>query len=521
MCLAFLGVIGIQDTFAQGNNGGIINRPPEGTKQLYSRNSEGFYYDWGYRVYGEREGGISIIDGEDGYVYIHNAVTGIATTTYLKGVKEGNQIIVALPQLVYQEQDVETGEMLYFEAAILDNTSSVTSQYNYRKSDDSQIIYSIGADGTLSFNLGIDEEDNQYPSKIFGLVTTTGIFYVGDVSQTLTPVDYAPVTPPSDLELTEWVLIDDGTGDDHTVSLGFDGNDVYLYNFDNIYAPRSWIKGTIEGDVVTFPTEQFLGEYNGYFYWYLASDYYETQETYSFVPIEAVVFEYNREKMMMTTTEYASMVANPRKEKIGLDYPEFMWYESPVVKMRSEIPSSYQPQNPRFIGYVDYYQYLGYNYCEFGIYPLSIDYDVLNWDNLYFHLYINGVAQEVLQSEGDFDFPFNFFGETEEYIAIQSFGGNVGLFLMMDGLETIGIELFNVGPDDEIYYSDIVTYNVETGEVTAGEPGSVDSLYSGEPVVTEYYDLSGHKLKNPQSGLVIERQRFSDGSVKSRKLIMR
>ena len=519
-CLGLLGLFGIQDINAQENGGSIINNAPDGTKQLYSRDSEGFYFDWGNRTYGEREGGISIINGEDGSIYIHNPISGFATGSYLKGVREGNQIKIELPQLLYREQDVETGEMLYFEAAILENNSPNASVFNYSKSEDTELIYTIGEDGTISFDFKT-EEDNQYPSKIFGLITTTGVFYAGDRSQTLTPVDYATVTPPENLELTDWFLIDWGTGDDHNVSIGFDGNDVYLYNFDNIYARRSWIKGTIDGDVISFPTEQFLGEYNGYFYWYLAADFYETSNTYYFDPITSIDFEYNREKMMMTTPEHASMVANPRKENIGLDYPEFMWYEKPVIKQMSDTPTSYMPQDPRFLGFVSYYQYLGYNYCEFGIYPLSVDYDILDTKNLYFHLYLNGVAEEVFQSEGNFNFPFNYFGESPGSLLIQSFGGNVGLFLMMDGLETIGIQLVNIGPDDEIYATDIVTYNIETGKVTEGETESVEVLYSGDVVSTEYYDLSGNKLSGPKSGIVIQRQCYSDGTIKTRKLIFK
>lgn len=520
-CLGLLGVIGIQDLSAQENGGSIIKNAPEGSKQLYSRNSVGFYYDWGSRTYGEREGGISIIDGEDGFTYIHNPLTGWATDTYIKGVREGDKIKVELPQLIYQDRDVESGQMLYFQVAILENYSNNASSFDYRLSNETELIYTLGEDGTLSFDFGIEGEEGRYPSKILGMITTDGVFYVGDASQALTPVNYALVTPPEGLETTNWELIDSGSGDNHTVSMGFDGNDVYLYNFDNIYARHSWIKGTIDGDIITFPTQQFLGEFNGYFYWYLAADFYETQDSYSFEPKASVDFEYNMEKMMMTSPEHASMVANPRKGEIGLDYPEFMWYEKTVIKMITEIPSSYMPLAPRFIGFVDYFQYLGYNYCEFGIYPYSVDYDLLNTENLYFHLYLNGVAEEVFQSEGNFDFPFSFFGENPGSMVVQSFGGNVGLFLMMDGLETIGIELVNYGPNDEIYTSDIVTYNIETGEVTVGNTESVEELYVGDVVDTEYYDISGHKLIHPRSGLVIRRQRYSNGAIMTKKLMLK
>ena len=326
VCLILLSIIGIQNLGAQENGGNIINNAPEGTKQLYSRNSLGFYYDWGNREFGQREGGISIIEGDDGFTYIHNPVVGWATDTYIKGVREGSKIKVDLPQLIFSDRDLETGQLIHYNAAILENVSNTSSSFNYQLSDETELIFTISEDGTLSFDLDAEEKNTGFPSKLLGMITTEGVFCVGDVSQTLTPVDYTPVTPPEGLETSNWEIFDFGTGDNHTVSMGFDGNDVYLYNFDNIYAPRTWIKGTIEGDIISFPTQQFLGEINGYFYWYLAADFYETPDTYYFEPKASIDFEFNREKLMMVTPEYASMVANPRKEKIGLDYPEFMWY---------------------------------------------------------------------------------------------------------------------------------------------------------------------------------------------------
>lgn len=519
-CLALLGLLGSQGLNAQDQNESIINKAPEGTILLYSRDSEGFYYDWGNRTYGTREGGISIIDGTDGFTYIHNPITGWATNTYIKGIREGNQVKVTLPQRIYQDRDVENNKMIYFNAAILDNVSGNAGTFDYRVSEQTELVYNIAEDGSLSFDFGNDE-DTQYPSKVLGMISTEGIFYVGDVSQVLTPVDYDSAAPPEGLQTENWEIFDSATADNHTVNIGFEGNDVFLYNFDNIYAPRTWIKGTIDGDVISFPTEQFLGEFNGYFYWYLASNFYETQDSFSFEPIASVDFTIDREKMIMRAPEHSSMVANPRKSEIGLDYPEFMWYEDPVIKMMTEIPSSYIPQNPTFIAFVDYYQYLGYNYCEFRVNPLSVDYDLLNTEDIYFHIYLNGVAEEFFQSEGDFDFPFSYFGENPGSMIVQSFGGNVGMFLFMDGLDTIGIETVYYAPNDEIYTTDIITYNIETGEVTSGDPEGVESLYTGDVVATEYFDISGHKLQQPQKGLVIQRQRYSDGRIKSRKLMLR
>ena len=47
------------------------------------------------------------------------------------------------------------------------------------------------------------------------------------------------------------------------VNVAVDGNDVYFQNF-STYLPEAWVKGTKEGNLVTFPAMQYMGEYGSY-----------------------------------------------------------------------------------------------------------------------------------------------------------------------------------------------------------------------------------------------------------------
>lgn len=73
--------------------------------------------------------------------------------------------------------------------------------------------------------------------------------------------DYTPVTPPSDLETTELPLeglnLIDEEALSSTVNVGTSGSDVYIQGLVPII-PEAWVKGTIEGGVVTFEP-QFVG----------------------------------------------------------------------------------------------------------------------------------------------------------------------------------------------------------------------------------------------------------------------
>ena len=47
------------------------------------------------------------------------------------------------------------------------------------------------------------------------------------------------------------------------VNVAVDGNDVYFQNFSD-YLPEAWVKGTKDGNLVTFPAMQYMGEYGSY-----------------------------------------------------------------------------------------------------------------------------------------------------------------------------------------------------------------------------------------------------------------
>ena len=46
-----------------------------------------------------------------------------------------------------------------------------------------------------------------------------------------------------------------------TVQVGFDGNDVYVQGLNKDYAPEVWVKGTREGNTITFKQPQLFGSY--------------------------------------------------------------------------------------------------------------------------------------------------------------------------------------------------------------------------------------------------------------------
>ena len=492
-----------------------IYNAPDGEKVYYNRTAYGYYYDWDTFTFGKREGGISIIYAEDGNAYIHNPISGWGTNSYLQGEITGEGIEVTLPQLIAEEPDFENpGQTIFFYAAVMKCIDSASDYVTYEVIEEN-VTFLIDADGNISYNLSENQETPGY-ERIIGLCDDRGNLYFGDAAQYLSKVTLNAITPPSGLECEDWLLYADG--DSHRVQLGFDGNDVYLRNFDYIYAPNTWIKGSVDGDNITFDSGQFLAENEGFFYWFVAATV--NNNVYSIEP--GITFFYDREKSMMRANNDQYMVSNPFTNSISNLYPRFMSYYNPVLKQPSAGITSNVPQNPKFIAYLDQTLWADRYFCEFDIYTASIDYDELDPSQLFYRLYINDAALDNFAVRPlTSDFPYGFWGEEFNYISIFQFGTNVVIYLYFEGCDSIGMQLFNATPDGEEYESALVTYHVDTDTVTIEQEASASMIPSDDIVSSEYYDINGIKCNQLSKGLYIIREHHSNGAVTSRKIMVK
>lgn len=494
---------------------------PQGVKTYYDRSSYGFFVQWMWLYFGSRQGGISVIEGEDGFTYIHNPFSGWCTNSYLKGIREGNKIKVEVPQIIYEEEDIyNPGEILSFYAVMMNRFEDENGNSDYEVADDvDYVIYEIDEEGNISLNTGYEPEMGEFgnyiePETIFGMCDQNGLFYVGDAIQNMNIADVSPIMPPSNLEKEEWILYAFGSG--HSVEVGFDGTDVYLYNFDDDYAPGTWIKGYLDNNYITFPSGQFLIETNGFLYRYLAADIVNGMMTVK----DSVTFKYDMEKKLMITGETDCLVSNPVPDSITFDYPYYHYYENPAIKYPSENISSFTPQNPKF----SYYRkYSDYNYAEFIMYAMSEDFDELNKEEMFFRLYIDGEPLSFMSEETGnefFDLPLGYNFEYPDYVTFECFGTYHNFYLYFDGFDTIGVQLFNNSENGITYSSDIVTYDIATGNVYVDSTTGINNKsLESEIVSIEYFDLGGQKIQNPDKGIFIVKKKMADGTFLVSKII--
>jgi len=141
------------------------------------------------------------------------------------------------------------------------------------------------------------------------------------------------VTVPEGVEILPYVLAADNTS--ASVNVAVDGNDVYFQGMSN-YIPEAWVKGTKDGNTVTFPQMQYMGEYGSYgssFFFYNGETvftYDEEAKTYS---AEGQVFGVLADRyydgnytnpVLKPVVEKAAMPANP--EITALQNGDYGWY---------------------------------------------------------------------------------------------------------------------------------------------------------------------------------------------------
>ena len=153
---------------------------------------------------------------------------------------------------------------------------------------------------------------------------------------TLTPSE-APevVVAPEGLEFAEYALSYTdykGSAASGTAAVGIDGDDVYFKGFSS-YIPDALIKGTKDGNTITFAANQYLGSYSGYDSYFIeeavftydaeADTYTATGDVYSLLG-GRYIDVYATDPVLKGVVEKAAMPADPAIT--ALKNGDYGWY---------------------------------------------------------------------------------------------------------------------------------------------------------------------------------------------------
>lgn len=492
------------DKISKSAEGGITD--PVGETTVYSRSSIAIA-PFGDDPLETEDYGFAgvIVTGVNGDVYIKNPFSQYPTGTYLKGTVSDDKITVSLPQnFATIDYDGDTYELYAYLLDFSDDGNSMVPVKNQ----------------TLTF-VKEGESWKMTGSAILGLTFEDAVWQgFGELDMRFDPLDEVAATMPDDISSDEWVVIYNGAG--HGVEMAFAGEKCYLKNLlqteGNNLAP---IVGTKTETGMTFPSRQYLGinEENSYLTYFHAG---KVERTYdgdydmyvtTFIPEDNLVFTLNDDGSYSCES---SALFTPFTD-ISSEYFWYMnLYENPYL--RKNDVTDFTPADPSIAAY-RFYESMFFGYVSFDIPMLNVDGMLLNTQNMYYNIYINGSKFTLYPDEYHMltdeitDIPYNF---TDAHDGLQgdiTVDGQLHTFILFsEGIDKIGIQSYYVDGDNKTYYSKLVE-----NEVTGIDEVAPDN---NRVVDVTFTDITGRKVMSPEHGVYIKTVRYSDGSVKSEKIAL-
>ena len=230
----------------------IITEQPAGELKTYDRGGSYYYNYDGYLRTGAQTGTVDIVFADDNKVYIKDPINNMNLGSWIVGTlnEEGNTITVELGQYLYE--DPEYGYV---------TIQMVEYDDDYEWFDPistKEVTYTVDGD-VITLN------GTYRKGKCLGVVWEEYNEWAGnaDYGTIYTPVvEIDQVVVPDDITINTYLFKGLGYGGselEYTVNVAFDENDMYIQGIFTD-TPNAWIKGSVEGDKVTFKSPQYLGK---------------------------------------------------------------------------------------------------------------------------------------------------------------------------------------------------------------------------------------------------------------------
>ncbi|MCR4808554.1 MAG: hypothetical protein K5896_01695, partial [Prevotella sp.] len=302
------------------------------------------------------------------------------------------------------------------------------------------------------------------------------------------------------------------------VNVAFVGNDVYL----NIYDEGVYIKGTIEGNKLTFKSGQFLGIYYNTYYLFFVGQHYYTyydevsgQDVINAEMLDELVFDYDASNRSFSTDE--AFVINVGKNSARLYYAVML---APKFYFFQEVPAV--PADPVITNYRPTFSEWGYNALQFNVVATDVDGNYIVPEKLSWQAYIDD--EPFIFSPDDYE------GLTEDMTEIPFgwYDANYDIYLSFftiyfEPAKNVGIQSIYRGAGVErrsnIVYFDLATSQIVTEPWNDETVGIAPAQTPTDVKAVSYYDATGRCVSPDAKGLVIKTVTLSDGTHKTVKVI--
>lgn len=511
----------------------VISEQPEGTLKTYARAGKTLSVYAG-TAYKEDQAGktIDIVTAPDGQtIYLKDIISSYSAGTWVKGTIEGNRVHVPL----YQCIEYLGSGYGYGYAIAKSNISSGDDSSTYETdltATEMTFIISNGSTLILDETDGINTDGN--PRTILSLIYTDDYkwFGYGDYQSKYYEFDETAKTMPEGLEVEEWnyhcYRYDDGfVYHGATLSAAIDGDKFYIQGLSEA-DPLSVIEGTINGDKVTFASNQFIGPGSGYMLYFCGGkgqekEYFDvfTMEYYKDIKYyysDELVMNYDAEKKTLTTVEDDDAILF----HIGSysDYLKCLKADvKPSLEQNAEEDLAATPATPKISSLDDS------NYSNFGWLLLKLNVKIedtegnyINPDKLYYIIWVktgDNAEKFVFTADKYHSFaddgidelvevPYNF--ESFDYTGWPDISvGGTEIYFYSGGFDDYGVQSVYYGGDERRESEIGWYYNFSTGVESVSDSSAAATAVS-------FFSIDGRKLDSPQKGINIVI--MSDGSVR-------
>ena len=446
---------------ALGTDVPYIFDQPEGTQVFYSRSGTAYFVYIFYVLQTSFTGGVgNVVFGPNNEVYIKNIISQLTTNSWIEGRLDGSKITITFPFKAFDSE----GEEYFVEPLTYD----AAQQWYVAASEKTITLDYDAATGAITTPQSSPLASGDI---IIGLVDS-GENWVGyaDWDIEMTIVTDEPVVAPDNLETSTYALTASGYSGS-LCNVGFSGDDVYIQGL-HPGLPDAWVKGTIQGDKVTFKTGQYLGadEEAGYHLYLMSStvetawdDYYEEYvETYT-LSDDDITFNYDA--ATKTLTNSSTFLINAGKDEAYF----VSAFTGAEIKPFVEVAAT--PAAPEWIdlyeGGYSYYDYgYGWGYMYFDIPCSDVDGNFILPEKLSYAIWtkVNGEEKQLVLSPDDYvnldevmeEIPYDF---TENW-DIEKDGTSRYVYYYVIGPEEFGIQTIYRGGGEE-HRSEIVWQAVQ------------------------------------------------------------
>ena len=352
-------------TVEEVNEFGLIMAPAAGEERIYMRSGECLIYNYTSEecVPSVQTGGLTLVECPDGTVYMKQPVScyglSYAGDSWIKGKREGSNLVFPGSQKVNYTSAFGMNASM----SVCHGKFSAKADKQYIADRSASIVFSETDDGHQLFLEGTDQQ------HIVGVFWDDDNSFTGygdyntELALNADAFEESLVTPPDDLETTDFIIEgnDYRTGEkiSQWCTMGFDGDDVYLTGF-SFFMPETWIKGTREGNRLTFPKEQYIGKDAGYDMYVYGGYLYDNGAA-----ISDIYLVYNEAKQ--TYTSPSGLLVTRGKVTSSIMLAEYLngiriylpgTDEQPEVNIRYDVPEGTLKTYARTGG--SYYTFFGY-----------------------------------------------------------------------------------------------------------------------------------------------------------------